>query len=169
MNPAYCACCYDQAKKHGRPVRVTDVYEYQICSLCESRIRNGLVKYQPSNGTEFDIFQEGCERCRHYDKSVLGEGDFSRKACAHGILDKLLDGMFSESDSMKFWFDPQDLTTRDANGKYICPAQCLRFTGKNDPDGERRDPPKPDCEGQLFFSDILVVKEKSPLQPQETK
>lgn len=69
-DPNYCAYCYGEAKKHGRAVRQTDVCEWRICTLCESRIRNGLVHYNPSNGTEYRIFEGRCGECRHHIDDV---------------------------------------------------------------------------------------------------
>lgn len=149
----YCGLCCDAAEKAGREVRQTDAYEYPLCRLCEGRIREGLVHYHPSNGTEFRMFESRCERCRHYDDA--GTMDAKVKACKWGILDKLLNGMFSDADSGNFWFMPDELED-------TCPATCLRFTDQRDGDGPTRDPPPPDCTGQMFFSDVLTVPERSP-------
>lgn len=156
----YCGGCYGAAEKAGRPVRKTDVYDYPLCGLCEGRVRNGLIQYHPSNGTEFDYFLSTCERCRHFDGGGLS--DHRVKACAWGVLDKLLNGMSEPSDSGTFWFDPADLATHGLNGELICPARCLRFTGRNDADGNLRDPPPRDCEGQMFLGDLLTVPERVP-------
>lgn len=156
-DPNYCSTCYGAAAKAGRPVRQTELYPYPVCTLCETRLRNGLVRYMPSNGTEFYIFQDRCERCRH--NLGADPGDASQKACAWGVLDKLLNGQCAETDSGNFWFDPADLRTRDYDGSPICPAECLKFTDRRDADGELRDPPPPDVEGQLTFSDLLTVPE----------
>jgi hypothetical protein len=148
-----CSLCYDCAPKQGRPVKLTDVYGWPICSLCESRLRNGLVHYRPSNGTEFYMFDERCCDCRFHDP--MGEQDASVKACSYGILDKLLNGMMSERDSMCFWFDPADLTP-------TCPATCLRYERRmpNDGDGPAK-LPAPDCPGQMMFAEMFTPHEAS--------
>ncbi len=156
----YCGTgCYSEAAKAGRKVRMTDVSDYPICSQCESRVRNGLVKYQPSNGTEMMMFEEQCERCRHHtdDGESPPKLTVPGKACMWAIKDKLIQGMWSPVDSAVLWFDPLDLDTDD------CPATCRRFTGKGDADGEFRDPPPPDCIGQLFFGDVDVPVERVPV------
>jgi hypothetical protein len=149
----HCATCYGAAAKAGREVRQTEVNEFAVCGLCERRIREGLIHYRPSNGTEFHIFLSRCDRCRHFNDDGLS--DATVKACKWGVLDKLLDGQFSDSDSPVFWFDPSDL--RDG-----CPAECLRFTDRNEPMGELRDPPPKDCEGQMFLGEMLTVPELVP-------
>lgn len=164
--PDYCGTCYGQAKKHGRTVSLTTVYPYKICGLCEGRLRNGLVKYSPSNGTEYMMFEERCGDCRHYidDGESAPTLDGKPVMCAHGVLDRVSYQMFTDHDHISRWFDPADIRTTDDQGGPMCPAECLRFTHKNDPDGERRDPPKPDCEGQMFFSDVLTVPEPEPVK-----
>ncbi len=151
----YCGGCYGEAKKKGRPVRVTDVYKYALCSLCESRMRNGLVHYIPSNGTEGHMFETECEKCRHYSTHPEGYG-----TCAFGILDKMVESGWEDRDSAKSWYDPADLRTKDHEGNPICPAQCLRFTDKNDPNGNLREPPPKDCAGQMFLGEVLDVPER---------
>lgn len=145
-DPNYCSKCYGAAQKAGRPVRMTDVCDYPICLLCESRIRNGLVHYIPSNGTEGMIFQERCEQCRHLSADPRGFD-----TCAWGILDQMLDSAWEEHDSAKVWYDPEVLDPE------TCPATCKRFTGKGDADGPSRDPPPKDCTGQMFLDELLEV------------
>lgn len=142
----YCATCYGAAKANGRPVKMTEVYHRPICSLCESRIRNGLVHYVPSNGSEGRAFISRCTRCRHYQ-----DNDGRPQTCTWGILDKITGMMIEESDSAKAWHDPANLETT---------GNCLRFTDRNDPHG---DPPPKDCEGQIFFGELLAVKEDGEL------
>lgn len=153
-DPTYCSLCYDAARKAGRAVRQTDVYTWPVCSLCESRLRNGLVHYVPSNGTEGHIFLSRCDECRHFRSE-----DFK---CAHGVLDKVMDMMFELSDSAKAWHDPATLQTRVADGSPRYPALCLRFTDRNDPLGDLRDPPPKDCVGQMMLEEVLDVPERVP-------
>lgn len=158
-----CAYCHNAAAKAGRPVRMTEVCEYPICPVCEARVRNGLLHYRPSNGTEGMIFEERCERCRHYIDD--GESAYSYNLdkpvmCQFGILDRMKLSGWGDHDSSTNWYDPADLRTKSPDGELICPAECLRFTDKDDPDGARRDPPPKDCEGQMFFGDIDVPVER---------
>ena len=150
----YCAKCYSAAEKAGRAVRMTDVCKRPICSLCESRIRNGLVHYVPSNGSEGEMFFSRCDRCRHFNAE--GYSDPSAQACAWGIADKVLNMMANESDSPQAWHDPADLDHTTS------PAICKRFTHKDDENGHFRDPPPPDCEGQMTFGELDVPKERVP-------
>lgn len=160
--PDYCGRCYDEARKHGRTVRKTDVYDYPICSLCESRIRNGLVKYRPSNGTEFLVFLDRCSKCRHWiddtDDPQPGNLEPPYNTCQWGVLDRFYVNMAFGHDHISNWFDPADL---DAS---TCPATCKRFTHRNDGDGETRDPPPVDCEGQMFFGDLDVPREPAAIE-----
>lgn len=165
-DPNYCGTCYGQAKKHGRTVSLTTVYGYPVCGQCEQHLRNGLVHYSPSNGTEGMIFEERCGRCRHNIDNGESFPDLSKKPtiCAWGVRDRIMHQMVTDHDHIDRWFDPADLRTRDENGVPICPAECLRFTHKNDADGEHRDPPKPDCDGQMFLGDVLTVPEVVPVK-----
>ena len=149
----HCATCSGAAVKAGREVRQTDASEYPLCILCERRTREGLIHYRPSNGTEFRMFLARCDRCRHFDGGGLS--DPTVKACKWGVLDKLLDGQCADEDSPVFWFDPSDL-------KDGCPAECLRFTDRDDPTGELRDPPPRDCLGQMFLGELLTVPGRTP-------
>lgn len=165
-DPDYCSTCYGSAKEHGRTVRMTDVYKYPICGLCESRIRNGLVQYHPSNGTEFyDYFIPRCEVCRHYidnpDNPLPGKLQPPYAACAHGVLDRLLVQQVESRDHISMWFDPADLSRYDESGTLCCPAICKRFTHKDDSDGASRDPAPRDCPGQMTFDDINIPIEKT--------
>jgi hypothetical protein len=159
----YCAGCYGQAAKAGRIVRQTNAYEFPLCGLCERRVREGLVRYRPSNGTEYMMFDAQCGRCRHHTDD--GESPPSLtppyRMCAWGVLDRLTYQMGEDADHPCNWFDPADLRRFAPDGRLLAPADCLRFTDKRDGDGERRDPPRPDCEGQLTFSDLLTVHEPS--------
>lgn len=157
-DPNRCSLCYDAAKKAGRAVRMTEIYPYKICQLCENRLREGLVFYIPSNGTEAMIFQERCERCRNCSEHK----DHGYATCAFGILDRILDSACEESDGTKRWHDPLNIRTEGDDGKMICPAECLRFKDRNEMNGERFDPPPKDCEGQMTFDDVLVVEERAP-------
>jgi hypothetical protein len=157
----YCGVgCYGEAKKKGRLVRLTTMSEYPMCWLCEQRTREGLVHYSPSNGTEFDIFQSHCYRCRHWIDDTDNPQPTKLEApfvtCKWGVLDRVMYQMCTEADHISHWFDPEDLSTKDATGRPICPARCLRFRDKNDASG---DPPPRDMPGQMTFSDVLVVKE----------
>jgi hypothetical protein len=160
-DPNYCSTCYGEAKKHGRPVRTTDIYPYPLCSTCEQRMRNGLVRYHPSNGTEAMMFEERCDRCRHNIDNGESFPDLSKKPviCAWGVRDRLMHQMATDMDHIDKWFDPADLRTECDDGSPMCPAECLRFTHKGDEDGDKRDPPKPDCEGQMFLGELLTVPE----------
>ena len=148
----YCAHCYGVAAKAGRVVRKVEGYKYPLCSLCESRCREGLIHYSPSNGTEFSMLESVCERCRHFDEEGLQ--DASVQSCKWNILDKLLNGQFSEPDSMNFWFDPSDIDDG-------CPATCKRFTDRDDEFGHFRDPPPPDCVGQMTLGEMLSAVKPS--------
>lgn len=111
--------------------------------------RAGLVYYRPSNGTEMEMFEAQCGRCRHCIDD--GESAYDPKKftlCTWGILDRLAMSAWTENPQAN-WFDPADL-------KDGCPAECLRFTDKNDPSGDLRDPPPKDCIGQMFFNDLDV-------------
>jgi hypothetical protein len=154
MSENYCACCYAAAAKAGRTVRLTDVYEYPVCSLCESRLRNGLIHYVPSNGSEGDMFASQCNRCRHFDPA--SDEDYTVKQCAWGIRDKVTAMMWEDSDSAKAWHDPADLDDQ------YCPASCRRFTSKDDENGHFRDPPPPDVTGQMTFGEVDMPVERSP-------
>lgn len=154
----YCHACCGCARKAGRVVRKTDLGG-NYCQPCENRAREGLVHYIPSNGTEGDIFMARCERCRHASEHPDGY-----MTCAFKILDRVMETGWVDRDDGKTWFDPADLRKYDAAGRYLCPAECQRFTDKRDPDGERRDPPRPDCEGQMAFSDLDVPVERVPVR-----
>jgi hypothetical protein len=162
----YCAGCYGEAEKAGRSVRTTDLYEYPLCIRCEARMREGLIHYRPSNGAEFRYFESRCEDCRHFidDHENPKPGQLERPfaTCSWGVLDRIYVQMWSSTDHISNWFDPADISTRDVNGKYICPAECKRFTHKDERDGELREPPKPDCEGQMFFGDLDIPVERVP-------
>lgn len=162
----YCAGCYGEAKKAGRLVRQTDVYPWAICAQCETRVRNGLIHYTPSNGTEYSMFKQQCETCRHYlrsdDPSAAGKG------CAWGVLDKIESQMWTEHDNANRWFDPADLMTKDASGRLICPPDCQRYTYRGDAGGEHRDPQPPDVTGQLMIEDLLAVPEQMPKAAEAT-
>jgi hypothetical protein len=94
-----CNLCYGLAKKSGRTIRLTSLSEYPLCTLCESRAREGFIHYVPSNGTEGNIFEERCESCRHHTETPDGMG-----TCRLKILDQLWDSAWSERDSMKCWY-----------------------------------------------------------------
>lgn len=160
----YCGSgCYSAAAKAGRLVRATQWGN--LCSLCESRAREGLLHYRPSNGTEFQIFEGRCETCRHYnveaqhDMSIQPRNDVPGNLCTWAVLDRITNQMWSEHDAACNWFHPADLATHDANGRYICPAECKRYTHKDDRDGEWRDPPPRDVPGQLLLEELLDVPE----------
>jgi len=157
----YCDTCYSDAAKAGRLVRKTE--HGDLCRLCERRTREGLVHYRPSNGTEGMMFQSQCERCRHHtdDGEKLPKFDVPGRLCAWAVLDRVVAQMFEGYDSPACWFQPEDLMTRRDNGEYIFPARCRRFTDKGDAAGEHRDPPPPDCDGQLFFGELLTVPERT--------
>lgn len=164
-DPNYCGTCYSEAKKQGRAVRMTDAYPYPVCSQCERHLRNGLIHYSPSNGTEYLIFEERCYDCRHNIDDGESCPDITKKPriCAWGVRDRVMHQMATDADHIDRWFDPEDLSTRSADGSLICPAECRRFTHKNDGDGARRDPPKPDCEGQMYLGEMLTVPERVPV------
>ena len=150
----YCGCCYGDAAKAGRIVRKVDCYDYPLCPVCETRMRNGLIHYRPSNGTEFHIFADRCYRCRHFNADGMIDGSVS--ACAWGVLNKLLNAMWQNYDDACNWQDPEDI----ADG---CPATCKRYTPKDDEMGHFRDPPPKDCIGQMVLGESLAV-EKPELQ-----
>lgn len=154
----YCATCHGEAAKAGRPVRKTSVCEYEICLVCESHLRNGLIHYRPSNGTEGRMFEGRCEDCRHHradgDDLVMPKLIPPYGRCAFGILDRItMQQMGAPDDSSVNWFDPADLEDG-------CPATCKRFTDRNDPNGELRDPTPPDCIGQMMLGEMLDVPER---------
>lgn len=152
MNETYCGTCHDRAKVKGRGVTLTQFHEYPVCSLCESRLREGLVHYEPSNGSEFDGFWTRCEVCRHV--TVDGGG---ANSCTWKILDKLLVGMGEAHDAACFWFNPDDLET----GRHG--AVCKRFTHRNDNDDDgARNPPPIHDPAQMTFDDIDIPVERSP-------
>lgn len=128
-----------------------------VCELCERREREGLVRYQPSNGTEMDIFQSRCRVCRHCSENPDGYD-----SCAWGILDRIYEAAGEDHDTAKLWFHPDDLQTKANDGRPLCPAVCLRFTDRSDPNGEFRDPPPPHDPNQLTFEDLLEVRENAP-------
>lgn len=152
--PDYCATCYSDAAKCGRPVRLTALHKLPICSLCEQRLANGLIKYRPSNGTEFDIFLSRCFRCRHWiddmDNPQPGKLSPPYSACKWGVLDRMYHGMLSY-DNIGNWFDPADL---DPSG---CPATCKRYT-PDDYGFDDRDPPAPDVPGQMTLMESVTIE-----------
>jgi hypothetical protein len=165
-DPDYCGTCYGAARKHGRKVSLTTIYPYPVCGQCEQHLRNGLVHYTPSNGSEFAYFYDRCGMCRHYieDPDDPKPGNLAKPftGCAWGVLDRVIHQMGTEEDHIDRWFDPADLLTTTDEGAPISPPRCVRFTYKGDDGGEHRDPPKPDCEGQLFFGEVLTVPERVP-------
>lgn len=106
------------------------------------------------------MFESRCNQCRHfvddYDNPQPPKFDVPGNQCKWAILDRFIAGSWLESDSNAFWFNPIDLRPG-------CPAECLRFTDKGDENGHLRDPPPPDCVGQMTFSDVLVVEEVIPV------
>lgn len=155
----YCIDCCGEAKKAGRDVRMTDLHpKYPLCTLCEARRREGLVHYRPSNGTEFDIFLERCFSCRHHiddwDNPKPGTLEEPFNTCAWGVLDRLYVSMMERDGHIANWFDPKDLTPG-------CPADCQRYTHKDDDPSDGRNPPVPDIPGQLTFDDLNVPVELS--------
>lgn len=156
----YCGVgCYGEAVKAGRLVRQTDVCKYPICSLCESRIREGLVHYRPSNGTEFDYFESACNRCKHhidnYEDPKPGKLRPPFVACTWGVKDRLLVQQVESAGHISTWFDPADLDPS------TCPATCKRYTPKDYPHDDR-DAPKPDLPGQMTLGEIDVPVESVP-------
>lgn len=123
--------------------------------------RDGLIRYEPSHGEEHRLFRLRCMACRHYDHNAYQQCDPNVRVCSWGILDRLLDGKF---DPERLWFQPEDIAVMDNDGDPICPATCLRFTGRDDPDGELRDPPAPDCDGQMMFGEIDTPVERVPVK-----
>lgn len=156
-NDKYCGTCYGEAEKHGRAVRLTQVYDYPVCSQCESRLRNGLVHVSFSNGTEGYIFRGRCEDCRHNidNGESIGEMNPPFKCCTHGVLDRVIRQMAEDHDHICHWLDPKDIDNS------TCPPTCLRFTHRDDDLGHLRDPAPPDVAGQLTFEDVLEVRERS--------
>lgn len=145
----YCNACYGLAEKRGRTITASG-----YCTLCDTRRREGLVAYCPSNGTEGMMFFERCEDCRHCDDE--GFHDRNVKACAWGVLDRLLNAMCEDDDHVFNWHDPANLDTS------TCPATCLRFTPK-DYDGDDRDPPPPVDPNQMTFDDLDIPVEQVPV------
>jgi hypothetical protein len=166
----YCGTCYGAARKHGRKVSLTTIYPYAVCGQCEQHLRNGLVHYSPSNGTEFAYFEDECGRCRHHiDDGESCPSLTKPTMCAWGVLDRITHQMATDHDHIDRWFDPQDLRTKGEVGEPLCPARCLRFTYKGDAGGEHRDPPKPDCEGQMFLGEVLTVPERVPAKADSSR
>lgn len=147
-----CANCYDAAEKAGRTIRMTDLYAYPLCQLCENRMREGLIHYRPSNGTEFRMFLETCESCRHYTDDLEnpkpGRLQPPHTCCKWGILDRFYVGMTQERDHSANWFTPDQLEKG-------CPASCRKWVHRDDPNGE--DAPTPDVPGQLMLVEALPV------------
>ena len=165
-DPTYCGKCYGEARKHGREVRMTEIFDYPVCSQCEQHLRNGLVYYRPANGTEAMMFEEQCDDCRHNIDDSESFPDLKAhkpKICAWWVRDRLMHQMATPADHIDRWFDPADLNTRMPDGSPMCPAECRRFTHKGDADGEHRDPPRPDCEGQMMLDEMLIVPERVPV------
>lgn len=158
----YCWYCCTDAVKSGRLVRLVkiDGQELEVCPLCESKARNGLIHYRPSNGEEFGIFESKCFVCRHHiddsEDPQPGRLESPYALCTHGVLDRFAVQMGSGYDDISNWFDPQDL---EYNGTFW-PARCRRFTHKSDGDGETCDPAPCPIAGQLSFEDLLEVKER---------
>jgi hypothetical protein len=169
----YCDGCYGAAARRGRPVRTVNINgkDKIVCAVCESRMRNGLIHYVPSNGTEGEMFRSRCDRCRHFiddsDNPQPPKFESPYSQCQWGVLDKITAAMWEESDHMCHWFDSSDVTNHGLNGELLCPARCLRFTGKGDFGGELRDPPPPDVVGQMTLGELAVPKEKSADKRQE--
>ena len=156
--PGYCRWCYGDAIKDGRPVRKSDVSpDHEACAKCESFARSGMIHYSPSNGTEYDIFVSQCARCRHYiddlDNPRPGRMRPPFTACTWGVLDRLHVQMVRGPCDASRWLDPDDIDNKH------CPAECKRFTPKDDPHGELRDPPTPDAPGQMMLGEALDVPE----------
>lgn len=154
----YCDGCYSDAAENGRAVRQTELSKYPLCVLCESRTREGLLHYRPSNGSEFSCIESRCAVCRHNiddrDNPQPGSLNPPYQCCSWGILDRFYIQMWGGYSNIANWFDPKDLTHE---------GRCLRFTHRNDPDGELRDPsPTPDP-AQMTFSDLNVPIEASPV------
>lgn len=161
----YCATCYSAADKAGRTIRLVVLGDdhLRVCELCEGRLRQGLVHYRPSSGSEFGCFLASCFECRHYtddmDNPQPGRLEPPYTACAWGVLDRFLVQMPNGYDHISCWFDPADIETRDADGGPHSPALCRRYTHKSDGDGETRDPPRLDVPGQMTFGEIDVPRE----------
>lgn len=155
-DPDYCSQCFTAAKKAGRSVRMTPYYEWPICSLCESRLREGLVHYRPSNGTEGDLFEAQCERCRHY-RPMSDDGERAA-SCKLKILDRVFEQMWSDYDAACHWFMPDVLKTTLAGGSPCCPAECLKFSPPGDGD-DANGTPIVDCPGQLMLDDLWCPHE----------
>lgn len=151
-----CSKCH-HATREARIV--PELYQWPLCGVCEGRIRNGLIHYRPSNGSEFEYFYHRCCSCRHFiDDSadpLPGKLMPPFTACTWGVLDRLHVSMVEDCEHISNWFDPKDIEDG-------CPATCLRYTHKNDPDGETRDPPPPVDPAQMTFGDLLTVVERVP-------
>jgi hypothetical protein len=158
--PNYCDGCYGEARKEGRATHDVTIegHARKYCSQCESFARNGLVHYRPSNGTEFDIFVSRCHQCRHWidDRDDPKPGRLAPPftTCKCGVLDRFYVSMAYGAGHVSNWFDPADIDADD------CPATCKRFTHKDDPNGEFRDPPPPDCAGQMMLGESVEIVER---------
>lgn len=126
------------------------------------RERDGLLFYRPSNGTEFQIFQERCARCKHWiddlDDPQPGRMAPPYATCKWGVLDRLYIAMTRERGDIADYHDPADLRTERLDGLPVCPAECLRFTPK-DYGFDDRDPPSPDVPGQMLLGEDVVIHE----------
>lgn len=110
--------------------------------------RDGLMWYRPSNGTEFDIFLSRCQGCRHMD---YDDNDY--ETCQFNILDRIVRSAWTEEyDRPEFYHHPDEVDVS------TCPATCLKFTPK-DYDGDDRDPPHPDCPGQMMLGEAIEIHE----------
>lgn len=150
--PNYCCHCYGAAEKAGRDVREV-APDLRLCVLCEWRWREGLIHYVPSNGIEGRMFERQCDRCRHDtdDGESPPRLTVPGKLCMWAIKDRLFASGWCDSDSSARWYSPDDL---DAS---TYPARCRRFTSKDDDDGALRDPPPPDCVGQMMLEEVLAM------------
>lgn len=159
-NTKYCATCYGDAEKKGRAVKLTKLYDYPVCTLCESRLREGLVHYIPSCGGEGANFQDRCYDCRHHIPDLGGNNDPQFPSltppygmCTWGILDRLEKSAWEDHDHIASWYNPADLDAKR--------GRCLRYTPKDYPGDDRDPPPIPDP-NQLTFDDLLTPKEVAP-------
>jgi hypothetical protein len=128
------------------------------CKLAEA---NGLIRFYFANGSEWSGFEARCDKCRHFiddpENPKPGKVTPPHNCCAWGVLDRIYESMATGRYGYGTSYHPPE----DAEVVRLNPA-CKRFTHKDDENGEFRDPPKPDCPGQLVLGESDVPVEKSP-------
>ena len=153
----YCRHCHHEWKGKRR---LTGHGLKAVCELCRNREQEGLVRYRPSNGTEWMMFADRCDHCRFNRDDHESPPDHAKGTlCAWGIKDKLVAAMWEPDDSNVLWHAPEDVRATAEDGRPMCPAKCLRFVHGDNDDDSHDPPPTPDP-NQMTFDDVLEVKER---------